>query len=383
MAKANLTKEANIDVAARELDFVTRFGANWEHLMDLLGIMRPIKKQPGFVLKSKKASVTLSSSVGEGEEIPYSVANVVETPYAEMTVEKYAKAVSIETIKTYGYDVAVAMTDEAFLNELQANVTGRFYTYLNGGSMTGGESTWQATLAMAKGTVLNKFKKMHKSVTKVVGFANVLDLYAYLGAADITVQNAFGFNYIQNFLGYDVLFLLSDAEIARGRVIATPVENIVLYYIDPGDSDFAKAGLEYTVQGQTNLLGFHTEGNYHNAVSESFAIMGLTLFAEYLDGVAVFDVGANAPKLSALTLGTLTLSPAFDPNIIKYATTTTNASNAITATAASGVTVAITANGTSVDSGSSATWTAGENTVVITATKDGLVKTYTVTVVKQ
>ena len=62
------------------------------------------------------------------------------------------------------------------------------------------------------------------------------------------------------------------------------------YYVDPSDSDFAKAGLVYTTDGNTNLIGFHTQGNYNTAVSESFAIMGMTLFAEYLDAIAVIDV---------------------------------------------------------------------------------------------
>lgn len=291
MAKTNLTMQADIDVTAREIDFVTRFASNWEHLRDILGIMRPVRKEPGSVLKSKTASVVLASTVGEGEEIPYSKATVTETPYAEMTVEKYAKAVSIEAIKTYGYDVAVGMTDDAFLFELQENVTSRFYTYLNTGSLTSTETTWQRALAMAKGNVINKFKTMHKTVTNVVGFVNVLDLYDYLGDANITVQSEFGFQYIKNFMGYDTVFLLSDSEIARGKVIATPVENIVLYYVDPSTSDFARAGLQYTTDGETNLIGFHVQGNYNTAVSESFALMGMTLFAEYLDGIAVVTLG--------------------------------------------------------------------------------------------
>jgi hypothetical protein len=73
------------------------------------------------------------------------------------------------------------------------------------------------------------------------------------------------------------------------------VENIVLYYVDPADSDFAKAGLVYaTGNGETNLIGFHTQGNYSTAVSEAFAVMGMTLFAEYLDAIAVADFAAGA-----------------------------------------------------------------------------------------
>lgn len=306
MAKTGLTKQENIQVRAREVDFVTRFERNWEHLREILGVLRMIKKDPGSTLKSKYAQGTLESGkVGEGEEIPYSKFEVKEKSYAEITVEKYAKAVSIEAIKTYGYDVAVELTDDEFLFELQTDVTSRFYTYLKTGSLTSTESTFQMALAMAKGRVEDKFKQMHRSIPNgIVGFVNGLDVYEYIGAANITVQNQFGFQYVKDFMGFNTIFLLSESEIPRGKVIATPVDNIVLYYVDPSDSDFAKAGLVYTVAGETPLIGFHTQGNYHTAVSEAFAIMGMVLFAEYLDGISVISFGGSE------TLGDLTVASA-------------------------------------------------------------------------
>lgn len=304
-AKTNLIMTDDIQVTAREIDFVTRFERNWQHLRDILGIMRPIKKTPGAVLKSKYAEGTLQDgNVKEGEEIPYSKFTVKEKPYAEMSIEKYAKAVSIEAIKDHGYENAVQMTDDEFLFQLQTNVTGRFYDYLKTGTLTSTETTFQMALAMAKGRVENKFKQMHRNVTGVVGFVNILDVYEYLGAAEITIQNQFGFQYMKDFMGFNTIFLLSDSEIPRGQVIATPVENIVLYYVDPNESDFARAGLVYTVSGETNLIGFHTQGNYHTAVSEAFAVMGLTLFAEYIDAIAVITIDETP------TLGTLTVTSA-------------------------------------------------------------------------
>lgn len=292
-AKANLTKAANITTSVREQDFVTVFGDNWDALRQILGIMRPIKKTPGTKLVSSKATVTLQSgTVAEGDEIPYSLAKVEPVAYSDITIEKYAKAVSIEAVAKYGAAVAVQKTDEAFLNELQNAVLTKFYAFLNTGALTGTETTWQMALAMAKAKVLDKFQKMRKTVTNVVGFVNILDVYKYLGAADVTVQTAFGLNYIQNFMGYSTLFLLSAPDIAEGTVIAVPVENIDLYYIDPSDSDFAQLGLDFTVQGETNLIGFHAEGDYKHAVGESYALMGMTLWAEYLDGIAVITVGS-------------------------------------------------------------------------------------------
>ena len=269
------------NVTAREIDFVTRFGQNWDALREILGIMRPIKKAPGTQLISYTASVTLEDGdVDPGEVLPYSKATIVQAAKSDVEILKYAKAVPIEDVSKYGAAIAVQKSDEAFLNQLQSNVLGAFYTFLNTGSLTGTASTWQGALALAKGKVLDKFNKMRKTVTNVVGFANVLDFYNYLGAAQITVQTAFGLTYVQNFMGYSTLFLLSDPDVAEGTVLACPVENIDLYYIDPNDAEFRQLGLDYTVQGETTLIGFHANGNYSTAVGESFALMGMKLWAE-------------------------------------------------------------------------------------------------------
>ena len=280
-------------VTAREMDFVNRFGDNWEALRNILGIMRPIGKTPGTSLVSYTADVTLESGAVEpGEVIPYSKATITQAAKADLTIEKYAKAVPIEDVNKYGAEIAVEKSDDAFLTKLQNVVLNKFYTFLKTGTLTQTATTWQDALAKAQGEVLNKFATMQKDVTAVVGFANILDAYDYLGAADITVQTQFGLTYIKDFLGYSTLFLLPAAQIARGTVIATPVENIDLYYIDPGDSEFARLGLNYTTQGETNLIGFHAQGNYSTAVGESYALMGMALWAEYLDGIAKVTFGA-------------------------------------------------------------------------------------------
>lgn len=283
-------------VTAREVDFVTRFNDNWDALRNIMGIMRPIRKAPGTSLISYTADVALEDGdVGAGEVIPYSKATITQATKADLSIKKYAKAVPIEDVDKYGAEIAVEKSDDAFLTKLQNVVLGNFYTFLNTGSLTGTAATWQAALAKAQGEVLNKFAGMAKDVTSVVGFANILDAYDYLGAADISVQTQFGLNYVKDFMGYSTLFLLpttvsGNNAIARNTVIATPVENIDLYYADPGDSEFARLGLNYTVQGETNLIGFHSQGNYSTAVGESYAIMGMKLWAEYLDGIAKITV---------------------------------------------------------------------------------------------
>jgi len=282
------------NVTAREQDFVSVFNLNWDALRTIMGIMRPIRKAPGTTLVTYTASVTLEDGdVDPGNVIPYSKATVEKAGMEDLSIKKYAKAVPIEDVAKYGAEIAIEKSDEAFRNELQNQVLSDFYTFLNTGSLAVSADSFQMALAKAKGAVIDKFNKLRKTVTNVVGFANVLDFYDYLGAAEITVQTAFGMTYVQNFLGYGTLFLLSEPDIARGKVIACPVENIDLYYIDPGDSEFGRLGLNYTTVGETNLIGFHAEGNYGTAVGETFALMGMKLWAEYLDGIAVATISAG------------------------------------------------------------------------------------------
>lgn len=290
--RANTTLTTDITVQAREVDFVSRFSDNWEALREILGIMNPVRKQPGTKLVSSKATITLEDgNVPEGAVIPYSKAKVEPVVHGELTIEKYAKAVTIEDVNKYGAAVAVQKTDDAFLNELQTVVLEDFYDFLQTGKLTSEESTFQMAVAMAIGKVVDKFKKMRKNASGTVVFVNTLDAYRYLGAAELTVQNVFGIQYIENFMGADKMILSS--EIPEGKVIALPSDNIVLYYVDPSDSEFAQLGLNYTVDGETNLIGFHAVGNYSTAVGESYAIMGMKLWAEYIDAIAVVTVAGE------------------------------------------------------------------------------------------
>ena len=308
MAGVTTSTVLNTDSAlkAREIDFVTRFDKNWDALRTILGIFKPIRKEPGTSLvtyeaQMKDEALQGGANVGEGEAIPFTQFKVVESKREDIVVEKYAKSLSLESVSKWGATVAIEKTDDAFMVELQNKVLKDFYTFLKTGTLKGTQKKWQKALAIAKGAVLNKFAGMNRNVTEVVGFANVMDFYDWLGDKEITVQTMFGLQYIKDFFGFSTLFLLPDDYIPANTVIATPVENIDLYYIDPGDSDFKKLGLDYTTSGETNLIGFHAGGNYTNATGETYAIMGMKLWAEYLDGICVVTVGTTEtiPEVSS------------------------------------------------------------------------------------
>lgn len=284
-APQNMTGRTQIAVTAREIDFVSSFARDLQSLLDIMGISNMIKKDNGTQLKKKSVSGTLQSgTVAEGDEIPYSQYAVTETNAGTITIKKYKRGVSLEAIAEKGYAAAVQATDDEFKADLQDVITSDFYTQLAAGTLTGSGATFQAAVAKAIGLVKNKFKQIHKTATGVAVFVNILDAYDYLGAAQITVQNAFGMDYIENFMGADVVFLCS--EVTSGAVYATPFNNLNCYYVDPGDSEFAQAGLEYTTDAETGFIGFHTQGNYDRAISDNYALMGVSLFAEYQDGIA-------------------------------------------------------------------------------------------------
>lgn len=302
-APDNMTGQAQIQVRAREIDFVTSFGKNLQALLDVMSIARMIRKENGSVLKTKKVSGTLKSGeVAEGDEIPLSQYTVEETPFDTIRIEKYRKGVSIEAIAEKGYDAAVQSTDDEFKSDLINKVSDRFYAQLKAGSLVGHETTWQMAVAMAIGKVIDKFQKMKRTATGVALWVNTLDVYKYIGAANITLQTAFGFKYIQDFMGADVVFISS--EIPENVVVATPLNNIVAYYVDPGDSEFVRAGLQYTTDTETGFIGFHAQGTYERAISDMFAIMGLRLFCEYQDAIAYIAVGSSDTQ----ALGSLTLT---------------------------------------------------------------------------
>lgn len=299
-AKENLTTAADITVKAREIDFVTRFTKNWDSLREILGIMRPIRKTPGTTLTSWNASVTLADgNVGEGEEIPYSKATVKPVTFEDLTLRKYAKAVSIEAVNKYGAEVAIQRTDNEFLNELQMTVLTEFYEFLATGTLKGTATNLQEAIAQSVGLVTDKFKKAHLDYSQIVTFINTMDYFNYLGTANLSLQQSEGITYLQNFLGARSVIISS--EIKQGTVISTPTSNIDLYYVDPSDSDFGQLGLNYTVAGDTNLIGFHAQGDYGHAVGEEYALMGMKLWAEYLDGISNVPFGttsAGAKKAS-------------------------------------------------------------------------------------
>lgn len=90
---------------------------------------------------------------------------------------------------------------------------------------------------------------------------------------------------------------------------------------------------------------------------------------------------ANFADLDALSVGGYTLSPAFDPDVLSYTVTATNAGDAVDATAASAnARVAISYNGRNVRNGGTVTWANGTLPLTVTVQNGNGSRVYTVSV---
>lgn len=301
VAVANTVVSTDL-TAVREVDFVTRFAREIKIFREILGNIRMERHAPGTKLTVKKAAVTLNtSSVGEGETIPYNAISYTETDVGSLTWDKQKIGVTMEAISAHGYDAAVQAADDDMLYKLRSKIVNDFFTFAQTGTLTSDIQTYdfQSALAEAQAQVQAKWEDMDRGYSDIIAFANVKDAYRYLGAAQITTQTAFGMTYIENFLGFSKLFLTS--KIPQGKIVATPSQNLILYYVDATANDFNKAGFLFRTDNETNLIGVHVEGNHNTDVSELSTVMAMGLFSEYLDGIAVIAIEEVMPVLKVVS----------------------------------------------------------------------------------
>lgn len=92
---------------------------------------------------------------------------------------------------------------------------------------------------------------------------------------------------------------------------------------------------------------------------------------------------ANDALLQSLTVGSETLTPAFNPAVMAYTITAAAATDKIEATAAQAqAEIALNLNGKNLNNGGTATWTSGSNTLTVTVKNGNAVRVYTLTVTK-
>lgn len=289
-----MAAENNLITAAqmkkvREVDFVSQFThKSLAKLIEVLGVTRRIPMMEGTTMYTYKMSGTLQSgAVAEGDIIPLSQYAQEKVPVGEITLNKWRKAVSAEAIKKSGYANAVTETDAALLRDVQNGIRTDLFGFINAGG-TGATSasgdTLQALLANLWGQLQVLFED---DTAEAVYFVNPLDVAEYLGTANITVQTAFGMNYVENFLGLGTVIMSN--RITKGTAVATAKQNLIMYYLTM-NGDLA-AAFDLT----TDELGYvGIKSGYQNeerAQIESLVMDGIQFLVEYAEGVVKGTLG--------------------------------------------------------------------------------------------
>lgn len=281
-AETNLITQTQM-AKAREIDFVHRFThRSLAKLVEALGVTRKVPMMEGTTLYVYTTSGTLQSgAVAEGEIIPLSQYQTTKTAVGEITLNKWRKAVSAEAIKKSGLEAAVADTDAALLRDVQSGIRTQFFGLLNGtitGSVTATGVGLQAALADAWGKLQVAFED---DTAEAVYFLNPADVAKYLGTAQVSMQTAFGMNYIENFLGLGTVILSS--RITAGTFVATAKENLIMYYLTMS-GDIAQA-FDLTAD-ETGFIGIKSGyQNEERAQLESLVMDGIVFLVEYAAGV--------------------------------------------------------------------------------------------------
>lgn len=286
MAETNLIKNADL-ARVREQEFVYLFTGSLKKLYEAMSVTRKIPKQAGYALKAYKAVGTLQDgNVAEGDVIPLSKYEVEPVDFGEIVLKKWRKATSAEAIVEKGYDQAVTMTTDKMLSDVQRQIRTDFFNFLASGTATATGDTFQAALAQSWGQLQVKFED---DTVSAVHFMNPLDVADYLATANISMQNAFGMKYAEDFLGLGRVFF--NSQVPKGKIYSTAMENLVAYYIPVNGADLGEA-FAFTAD-ESGYIGIHEFPDYTNMTASDTVVSGIKLMAERIDGIVVATIAGG------------------------------------------------------------------------------------------
>ena len=266
----DIAPEISIDMAYGLRDSVRK-------LREALGVTTMRKLDSGSTIKIYKTTkVNAPEQVGEGEVVPLTKFQRRLAQTIEIALKKYRKSTSGEAIQADGFNHSVNETDAKLIAEIGKEIKQGFFTTINAGT---GTATAGATLQAAASQLWAAIQAGFEDVEvegQTVFFVNPLDAAAYLGTAQITVQEAFGLQYIKNFLGMGTLII--SKEIAQGAPVATVSDNIKGAYI-AADGELAVFGYSFD---DTGLIGVnHSVANDRVSIDTN-AVSGVKFYAEDL-----------------------------------------------------------------------------------------------------
>lgn len=284
-APANETVSADVEPAI-SVDLVNRLTTNITELQNLLGIIAMQPMASGTLIKQYITEVgDIAPQVGEGEEIGLTKVTRKLAQTIELKLQKYRRQTTAEAIQKVGRNIAINETDAALVNKIRGQIKKDFYASLANGTGKATGTNLQSGLAAGWGAIQKRFEDWD---TTPIYAVSTDDIAEYLATAQVTLQTAFGFDYIENFLGLGTA-LVSPA-IPKGTAYATARENLHGAYIPANGGDVAQTF--NLTSDTTGLVGMTHQANTNNASVDTLILSGVKFFPEYLDGVIVIKIAA-------------------------------------------------------------------------------------------
>lgn len=268
------------DVApAISIDLASNLSEGIRGLQEILGINDMYAMSAGTLVNVYKSKVkgNLNKQPASGETVPLTeVERTAVSP--ELSLDFYRKIVTAQAIQKAGRENALYDTDRALIGAIRKAIKGAFFTALTAGTGTvPAQTTFQAQLASAWGRIHTYFEDVD---SEPVHFVNPIDVAIYLGTAQISTQTAFGFDYVEDFLGLGTLVF--SANVPAGMVISTAKANLRGAYV-PANGE---VGTEFGMQSdESGLVGICHKVNTSMAGIESLMMTGVKFYAEDLAGV--------------------------------------------------------------------------------------------------
>lgn len=279
-APENEVQSADLEPAI-SVDVTTRLSESIESLQEILGIVDPEPMAAGSTIKVYKyEDVKLADQVAEGEEIALTKVKRVLAKTIELTLKKYRKQTTAESIQKSGQAIAVNGTDAKLVSSIRGDIKKSFFAEIEAGTGTATGSDFQKVLA----AVWSKLQKYYDDMDVTpVFFVSSDDVADYLGNASITLQTAFGFSYVENFMGLGTAFI--NPNLTKGKAIGTAKENLRCVFVPATGGDLA-ASFDL-IGDESGMVGMTHKINTDNASIDTLIFSGVRFYPEYADGVIV------------------------------------------------------------------------------------------------
>lgn len=277
------------DVApAISIDLIENLAENIRSLQEVLGVVDLIPVAVGSQVKRYTKTVgELHKQPEEGDVIPLSEAKYEDADPIVVGFDLYRKMTTAQAIQKSGRQRAIYDTDRLIIGEIRKGVKGSFYDSLADGTGTIEDGdTLQAALANAWGEIHVFYEDFDASP---IYFINPKDVAGYLATAQITTQTAFGFDYVENFLGLGTAIFAPNVE--EGTFYATAKENLRGIVV-PANGE---VGQEFDLTSdEAGIVGITHGRVLERGSIETLLMCGVMFFAENLAGTFKGTIGGGS-----------------------------------------------------------------------------------------